>query len=96
MFMKCCNPNCETPFDYRRGRLIRISRAIGGMLPDLARFRLRMYVPSALIKAKGMAQRTGLNPLLAMVCTTLQNLVQTLRTRKLARFNFHALPRIFR
>jgi hypothetical protein len=25
MFMKCCNPKCEAPFDYREGRLIRFS-----------------------------------------------------------------------
>jgi hypothetical protein len=29
--MKCCNPKCEAPFDYREGRLIRFSRkAING------------------------------------------------------------------
>ena len=26
MFIKCCNPECEAPFDYREGRLIRFSR----------------------------------------------------------------------
>ena len=25
MLMKCCNPMCEAPFDYREGRLIRFS-----------------------------------------------------------------------
>jgi hypothetical protein len=25
MLMKCCNPECEAPFDYREGRLIRFS-----------------------------------------------------------------------
>jgi hypothetical protein len=25
MIVKCCNPMCEAPFDYREGRLIRIS-----------------------------------------------------------------------
>ena len=25
MFIKCCNPECEAPFDYREGRLIRFS-----------------------------------------------------------------------
>ena len=25
MLMKCCNPKCEAPFDYREGRLIRFS-----------------------------------------------------------------------
>ncbi len=26
MLAKCCNPECDTPFDYREGRLIRCSR----------------------------------------------------------------------
>jgi hypothetical protein len=25
MVLKCCNPECEAPFDYREGRLIRFS-----------------------------------------------------------------------
>ena len=25
MLIKCCNPECEAPFDYREGRLIRFS-----------------------------------------------------------------------
>jgi hypothetical protein len=25
MLIKCCNPKCEAPFDYREGRLIRFS-----------------------------------------------------------------------
>lgn len=25
MLAKCCNPECEAPFDYREGRLIRCS-----------------------------------------------------------------------
>lgn len=25
--MKCCNPECEVPFNYREGRLIRLSRS---------------------------------------------------------------------
>lgn len=25
MLIKCCNPACEAPFDYREGRLIRFS-----------------------------------------------------------------------
>jgi hypothetical protein len=25
MLAKCCNPECEAPFDYRQGRLIRFS-----------------------------------------------------------------------
>jgi hypothetical protein len=25
MIAKCCNPECEAPFDYREGRLIRFS-----------------------------------------------------------------------
>jgi hypothetical protein len=25
MLLKCCNPECEAPFDYREGRLIRFS-----------------------------------------------------------------------
>ena len=31
MLIKCCNPKCEAPFDYREGRLIRFSgnRATG-------------------------------------------------------------------
>lgn len=28
MFMKCCNPNCGAPFDYREGQLIRFSKAL--------------------------------------------------------------------
>ena len=24
--MKCCNPDCQAPFDYRQGRLMRVSR----------------------------------------------------------------------
>jgi hypothetical protein len=27
MYMKCCNPDCNAPFDYREGRLIRVSKA---------------------------------------------------------------------
>jgi hypothetical protein len=27
MYMKCCNPGCNTPFDYREGRLMRVSKA---------------------------------------------------------------------
>ncbi len=27
MYMKCCNPNCDAPFDYREGRLVRVSKA---------------------------------------------------------------------
>jgi hypothetical protein len=30
MIMKCCNPMCEVPFDYREGRLIRFSRPLNG------------------------------------------------------------------
>lgn len=26
--MKCCNPECEAPFDYREGQLIRVSRPV--------------------------------------------------------------------
>jgi hypothetical protein len=26
--MKCCNPECVAPFDYREGRLIRVSRPV--------------------------------------------------------------------
>ena len=26
MDMKCCNPGCDAPFDYREGRLIRVSK----------------------------------------------------------------------
>lgn len=25
--MKCCNPECEAPFNYREGRLIRLSKS---------------------------------------------------------------------
>ena len=25
--MKCCNPECQAPFDYREGRLIRLSKS---------------------------------------------------------------------
>jgi len=28
MLIKCCNPECEAPFDYRVGRLIRFSRTM--------------------------------------------------------------------
>lgn len=28
MLAKCCNPECESPFDYREGRLIRFSRTL--------------------------------------------------------------------
>jgi len=27
MIKKCCNPECDAPFDYREGRLVRISRS---------------------------------------------------------------------
>lgn len=33
MFMKCCNPECEEPFDYREGRLIRFSRTLSNGNP---------------------------------------------------------------
>jgi hypothetical protein len=26
MYMKCCNPECDAPFDYREGRLMRVSK----------------------------------------------------------------------
>lgn len=26
--MKCCNPLCDAPFDYRQGRLVRFSETI--------------------------------------------------------------------
>jgi len=25
MFIKCCNPECQAPFDHRHGRLVRFS-----------------------------------------------------------------------
>lgn len=28
MSMKCCNPRCDAPFDYRQGRLVRFSETI--------------------------------------------------------------------
>lgn len=28
MIVKCCNPVCDTPFDYRQGRIIRRSRKV--------------------------------------------------------------------
>jgi len=28
MFIKCCNSECQAPFDHRHGRLIRFSRTI--------------------------------------------------------------------
>ena len=28
MIAKCCNPECEAPFNYREGRLIRFSRKL--------------------------------------------------------------------
>ncbi len=35
MFMKCCNPACGAPFDYREGRLIRFTRnKPKGLSPD--------------------------------------------------------------
>ncbi len=33
MLSKCCNPECEAPFDYREGRLIRLSRTLPGGEP---------------------------------------------------------------
>jgi hypothetical protein len=31
MLAKCCNPECEAPFDYRQGRLIRFtSKPVNG------------------------------------------------------------------
>lgn len=30
MSIRCCNPKCNAPFDYRQGRLIRISRPASG------------------------------------------------------------------
>jgi hypothetical protein len=35
MLMKCCNPECEAPFDYREGRLIRFSsKSIDGKVTE--------------------------------------------------------------
>jgi len=33
MLAKCCNPECEVPFDYREGRLIRFSRTLSSGQP---------------------------------------------------------------
>jgi hypothetical protein len=33
MLIKCCNPKCEAPFDYREGRLIRFSRTLSSGQP---------------------------------------------------------------
>jgi hypothetical protein len=33
MIAKCCNPECEAPFDYREGRLIRFSRTLSSGQP---------------------------------------------------------------
>jgi hypothetical protein len=30
MLARCCNPECEVPFDYREGRLMRFSRTLPG------------------------------------------------------------------
>lgn len=30
MLARCCNPDCEVPFDYRQGRLMRFSRTLPG------------------------------------------------------------------
>jgi hypothetical protein len=30
MSLKCCNPSCNAPFDYRQGRLIRVVNPISG------------------------------------------------------------------
>jgi hypothetical protein len=27
MYMKCCNPDCNATFNYREGRLVRVSKA---------------------------------------------------------------------
>jgi hypothetical protein len=34
MIAKCCNPECEVPFDYREGRLIRFSRPMNGEISE--------------------------------------------------------------
>jgi hypothetical protein len=33
MLAECCNPECEAPFDYRKGRLIRYSRMAANVKP---------------------------------------------------------------
>lgn len=33
MLEKCCNPKCDAPFDYREGRLVRISRTLSNGQP---------------------------------------------------------------
>ena len=33
MLTKCCNPECEAPFDFREGRLIRFSRTLSNGNP---------------------------------------------------------------
>ncbi len=34
MIMKCCNPRCEAPFNYREGRLIRFSSKLTNGKPS--------------------------------------------------------------
>ena len=35
MIKKCCNPECDAPFDYREGRLVRFSRlSSSGISPE--------------------------------------------------------------
>ncbi len=37
MLTKCCNPKCEAPFDYREGRLIRLSNQVANGKPSEGR-----------------------------------------------------------
>jgi hypothetical protein len=41
--MKCCNPLCDAPFDYRQGRLVRFSEAITDADTPEARVRIRHF-----------------------------------------------------
>ena len=34
MFFKCSNPDCETPFDYRQGQLVRFCRLLANGAED--------------------------------------------------------------
>jgi hypothetical protein len=38
MLIRCCNPECKAPFNYREGRLIRFSRLHAGKQPAVEHF----------------------------------------------------------
>jgi hypothetical protein len=43
MFAKCYNPECESPFDYREGRLVRIAKDAPGGQPDENQLHIEHY-----------------------------------------------------